>query len=259
MTGRTLPKWARVYMSGIDLSGMGRDVGPLVWQCDEADLTAQMNDAAKGSLPNLITVSPGTYNGVLQSTTDTGIEVSAIQTAGVGRDIMIPIGDRAAPAFNDPVFCCKASHNGLHVVESGGAITITAEFGSYDASDVVGGVLPWGKLIHINEAETAVNSSTTDTLDIGAAGATYGYFAWQIFSGDIAGTIKVQHSDANTDVSFVDLTGCSATIAVPGAGMALATISPKQYIRWQITISSGTTLTFAMAFVHNGVQSSVAA
>lgn len=255
-TGRTLPKFARIYIDGYDLSGYSRDIGPLLWEFDAADLTAQMNDAAKGYLPNLCNISPGTLNGVLQSTTDSGIEISEIQTAGTTRDIMIPVGIRAAPAIGDPVFCCKSSHNGFHVVENGGAMTITTEFGAWDASDPTAYPVPWGVLLHANGGYiTAVNSSTTDTVDNGAQTTKGGYLAYQITGRDATGSLSVQHSATNVNGDFVDLGGCVVTLGAGAINLAgiqqttLPTTTVERFIRWQITISTGIYYTFALAFV----------
>jgi hypothetical protein len=254
-TGRTLPKFSRVYIDGYDVSGYSRDIGPLLWEFDAADLTAQMNDAAKGYLPNLCNISPGTLNGVMQSTTDSGVEISRIQAPGTTRDIMIPVGIRAAPMIGDPVFCCKSSHNGFHVVENGGAMTITAEFGAWDASDPTAYPIPWGVLLHANGADTDVNAGTTDTVDNAVQTTAGGYMAYQILGGDITGTVRVQHSATNVNGDFILLPGCTTTIdgAAPSAGTVRTTVTTgdtvERYIRWQITVTTGTTLTFALAFV----------
>ena len=67
-TGRTVPRWVRFYADGFDLSGFSRTVGPLKWEFEEADLTVQMADAAKGFMPNLASISPGILNGVFDNT-----------------------------------------------------------------------------------------------------------------------------------------------------------------------------------------------
>ena len=255
-TGRTLDRFVRMYVDGWDLSGYGRTVGPLDWSFDLVDLTAQMSDSAKGGLPGHTTISPGTFNGVLQATTDSGTEVSGIELPGTTRDIMIPIGIRAAPAEGDPVFCCKSNHSLFNVVENGGAITVQATFGDWDASDTISYSIPWGVLLHPKGAETAVNSADGADHDYGAATTKGGYMAYQVFAGsDVAGTIKVQHADTAEDASYADL--CSASITAtsdPCGGIvqtAATTTTVNRYLRWQITISQGTTVTFALAFVRN--------
>jgi hypothetical protein len=253
MTGRTLARFMRVYVDGYDLSGYGRSIGPLRAEWDLADLTAPMSDAVMGYLPNHLSISPGTFNGVLQATTDSGTEISAIQLPGVQRDIMVLIGDKAAPVMGDRAFVAKTSHSGFHVVENGGAIYITADFDEYDAADSISYARPWGRCLHPYGAETGANSSTTDTVDINT-GCYGGYMAWQVFGGDIAGTLTLQDSADNVDGNFVNHDGLTASVdgASPGGGIVQATDSTEivnRYMRWQLSVDSGSSLTFALAFV----------
>lgn len=253
-TGRTLSRFERVYVDGYDLSGYGRTIGPLTAEYDVVDMTAPMSDAVKGYLINQININCGTFNGVMQSTTDSGIEVSAIQLPGVQRDVMVPVGIRAAPAIGDPVFCCKLAHSGFHVVENGGAITITADFSGQDAADINLPAIPWGVLLHNKEAETAANSSTTDSvLDPRGTTTTGGFMMYQIFAGDIDGKIDVQSSDTNVDGDFANVDGLELlTLTAPSAGIISTTATTttiNQYTRWQLTVNTGNTITFALALV----------
>ena len=70
MAGRTLPRFTRVYIDGYDMSGYARTIGPLGWEFEEIDLTAQMGDAVKGALPGQATISPGTLNVVFETDSD---------------------------------------------------------------------------------------------------------------------------------------------------------------------------------------------
>jgi len=231
-------------------------VGLLTWEFDFSDLTAQMSDAVKGGLPNLCNISPGVFNGVMQSTTDASNEVSRLQLPGTQRDIMIAQGIRAAPATGDPVFCCKSSHSGFHVVEDSGAITLNAIFGGWDASDMSGYDKPWGVLLYPYGYNYAVaNTSTTDTVDNLAASTAGGFMMYQITECDIVGTISVQSAANNDDLEFATLSGC--TLAITAASTYIAGIVPTtlvttpvgRYLRWQLAITSGTVLHFALAFV----------
>jgi hypothetical protein len=254
-TGRTTPKWTRLYVDGYDLSGYGRTVGPLTWEYDFADLTAQMSDAVKGGLPNLCNISPGVFNGVMQSTTDSGVEVSRIQLPGVQRDIMVAQGIRADPATGDPVFMCKSSHSGFNIAEDGGAMTVNATFGGWDASDLINYQKPWGVLLHPKGEETISGQGTQ--IDNGAATAAGCYMQYQFFSGDIAGTLYVYDSSdgggggdwaAITDgVSFLG----ASSISIPSAGISVLPVTQavRRYITWVLTVTSGTSLTFSAAFV----------
>ena len=255
-TGRTLEKWARVYVDGYDLSGYGRSIGPLLWEFDTADLTAPMSDAVKGVLPNHCNISPGVFNGVMQSTTDSGVEVSRIQTAGVTRDIMIPIGIRAAPAAGDPVYVCKASHGGLHVVEDAGAMAINATFGGWDVSDLPSYTSPWGVLVHALGAETAAN--TGDGVNNGWTTTTGGMFAYQVTSvtrEEATNMVIKLQSCASADGDFADVTGATVTIettdVTAGIIQVASSVTVYQYVRWQAVVTGVISVTFAMAWIPN--------
>jgi hypothetical protein len=254
MTGRTLSRFERVYVDGYDLSGYGRSIGPLGVEFAVIDLTAPMSDAMKGYLLGMPSITVGTFNGVMQSSTDVGTEISVIQSAGSAHDIMVAIGDRAAPAIGVPVFCAKSAHSGFHVVEEGGAITVTAEFADVDASDIGDYNDPWGVLLHTKLATTAANTGTGDSV-LSPRGTTSlgGYMMYQIFSGDMTGKISVEHSDDNVNANFVGVGGLEYTLgSFPAAGIIQTTAKTtaiNQWTRWQLTIGSGTTLTFALALV----------
>src|SRR5687767_12028629 len=101
-TGRTVSRWTRVYVSGYDLSGYSRSIGPLMWTFDEADGTT-LGDAVKNAYPNHPVINIGTLNAVLDNTTARSHDV--IGTSQNKRVVMVPIGIRAEPAQGDPVFC----------------------------------------------------------------------------------------------------------------------------------------------------------
>ncbi len=223
-TGRSLLKWLRVYCDGYDLSGMGRTIGPLACTFDSADLTAQMSDTVKGYLPNLCSISPGTYNGVLKSTTDSGVEVSRIQSAGTSRVLMIPWGIRGEPAAGDPVFACKSSHNGFQIAEDGGAVVINGVFGEWAASGAIGMQNPWGQLL-IPNSSLATTTTSSSARDYTQASTLHGGFlVYQILTGSTGGwTIHVE--DSTNDSVWADVEGATVTIAdvsTPQAGIVAA-------------------------------------
>jgi len=252
-TGRTLVKWLRMYVDGYDLSGYGRSVGPLSWSFDDVDMTAPMSDAAKGYLPSSIHISPGTYNGVLQSTTDSGVEISRIQSTGTSRDIMIPVGIRAAPAAGDPVFCCKSTHNGFQVVEDGGAMTVNGIFGEWDVSDLVTYPVPWGLLQEPYTTDTITTTGAALTYPGGIATAG-GYMAYQIFAGG-TGTWTIKITDCSSaGGSYADVEGLTVTVdaSVPAAGIVQTTATTTAidvYTKSVATEDVAGTLIFALALV----------
>ena len=103
MAGRIRIQDYRFYEEGYDLSGYSRNVGPLEWVYDEADLTAHMSDTVKGYLPNHANINIGTLNAVFDNTDTTGLH-ALMSTAGVAKTVLIPIGTRTAPVDGDVCF-----------------------------------------------------------------------------------------------------------------------------------------------------------
>lgn len=249
-TGRSTSRHIRAYLDGYDMSGYSRSVGPLKWEYEEADLTCQMSDAVKGYLPGLASISPGTLNGVFDNTATTGLHVIASSVAS--RKLMIPIGIRAAPAAGDPVFMGYFVQTGYNGELVGPSVYANVPFGEWDASDFPAYDVPWGNLIHAKAARTAANTAV-GIDDYGAATAKGGYMMYQVFAGDGTATITMEDAATNTNPSFAALTGatsgeldCSAVqkgIVELGVG---ATV--RQFLRWQLSLNSASTVTWAIAF-----------
>ena len=257
-TGRTKPKWIRVYADGYDLSGFGRTIGPLELTYDEADLTAPMSDTVKGYLRNHAQVNLGTLNAVFDNTASTGIH-ALLGTAGIERVVTVAYGIRAAPAAGDPAFCGQFTQGAYQAAEDGGALTVTVPFQGWAAdASTLKYAGPWGTLLHASGTETAVNAAVGFDNPTGAATAKGGYFVYHIFASNAAGTATVIAQDAatNTDPSFALLAGATSGAigfaAIPASGVvALANNADvRRYLRWQLTLAGGmTTCTFVSAFV----------
>lgn len=252
-TGRTTYNHMRFYADGYDLSGYSRQVGPLVWEYEEADLTAGLGDAARGRLPANCMINIGGYNGNLDNTAS-GLHAVAV-SPGVSRVVMAPWGIRAAPAAGDPVFCGRFQQAGYQAQEDGGAMTVTIPWDGWDAANLIAFDKPWGVLLHANSAATAANTGT-GVDDYGAATALGGYLVYQIFSMNAAGTVTISVDDSADNSSFAALSGASSGAigyaSTPTAGIvAIGTgATVRQYLRWQIALAGGaTTCTFASAFI----------
>ena len=252
--GRTHPKWTRFYMGGYDLSGYARTVGPLKWEYDTPDLTAEMADAVRGYLPNLPSISCGDLKGVFDSTATSGLHAVASSVA-TSEVVMIPLGIRAVPAAGDPVFMGEFVQLGYQAEESGGAVLASIPFGEWDVANrlLYGRDKPWGILTHAKVATTAANTAV-GIDDYGAATALGGYMMYQVFTGDGTATITMQHASTNSNASFDNITGATTgelACGTPQAGIVdlTATLDVKRYIRWQISLGDAETVTFALAFM----------
>ena len=252
-TGRTHPKHVRFYQAGYDMSGYARTVGPLKWEYEEAEITAIMGNAVKGYLPGRASISCGVLNGVFDSTVTSGLHVIASSVA-TSEVVMIPVGIRAAPVAGDPVFMGEFTQLGYHAVEEGGALFANIPFGEWDVSKLLSHVRskPWGVLIHAKAARTAANTAV-GIDDYEAATALGGYMMYQIFAGDGTATISMEDAATNTNPNFAALTGATTGVldcsAVKKGVLDLtATRDVRRYLRWQLSLGTATTVTFAIAF-----------
>jgi len=258
-TGRTLARWSRFYCDGYDLSGFTQSFGPLVWEFETSSM-AMLSDEVLGTLPSHPTLGIGALNGVLATSTDSNAthDMASANTAnGVPRDIMIPIGIRAAPAIGDPVYTGVFNQLGYSAVPAEGIVTVTVPFGAFDASEAMTYSKPWGVLLHEKGSIIAANTSTDsdDIVDNAAASTDGGYMTYQIFSitGDGTATITIEESDdAETWGALTSATsGDIADESAPTSGIVelATTASIKRYLRWQLALVGSTACNFALAFV----------
>jgi len=252
-TGRTTSKNVRVYFAGYDMSGYSRTIGPLKWEYEEVDLTVQMADAVKGYLPNRASISCGVLNGVFDNTVTSGLHVIA-STVAQSEVVMIPIGIRAAPVAGDPVFMGEFVQLGYHAEEAGGAVFANVSFGEWDVANLLSHDRdkPWGVLIHANGAETGANTAV-GIDDYGSATALGGYMMYQVFAGDGTATISMEDAATNTNPSFAALTGATSgeldcSNVQKGVVDLTATRDVRRYLRWQLSLNSASTVTFAIGF-----------
>jgi hypothetical protein len=254
MNGRTLKRWARMYVDGYDMSGYTREIGPLAWTYDEVEQVALM-DAVRGALPDHPEISIGTLNGIFDNTAISGIH-AVLGSAGVSRDVLVALGIQAAPAEGDPVFIGAYNQLAYQVAPSGGDVALTVPFGKTSPAEALLYEQPWGVLLHENSAEADVNAAT-GIDDAGASSSAGGYLMYHILdvegTGDV--TIKIEEADTNTDISFGDLTDATsgeiAHTAIPCSGIVQLgkTADIKQYLRWQIVLDGITSCTFVLGFV----------
>jgi len=231
-TGRTVgSKYTRAYIDGYDMSGYARTVGELGWGFDPNEVIT-LTDAAKGALPGQCNISVGDINAVLETNTGTTAMHDIFKNGGDAvRDVMIPIGIRAAPAQGDPVFCAQVSQKSYMANDPGeGIATVTMGLGNQDIrNDSTGNFmysLPWGVMVAEKMTSTAANTGTYD-YDFGDTGAAYGGYMMYQLSGVI--------NASTTPVAAVEVLGSTGTV--------------DEYLRWQIDMGAATTATFAIAFV----------
>jgi len=260
-TGRIRSKDYRCYVNGYDLSGYSRTIGPLETTYDEADLTANMGDAVKGYLPNMAHVNVGTLNAVFDNTATVGLH-ALMATAGVAKTVLVPIGIRAAPVQGDPCFGGVFLDKAYQIADSGGAVTATIPFSGWAADNFTAltGMtdLAWGQLLHENVARTSVTGvNISDGFDNPTGGATTkgGYFIYQVLASSGAGhtaTLSVDDGTSAADADMDPLAGAEyagvVTAGVHGIVPA-ATLTIRQFLRFQIAFGTATSVTWVCAFM----------
>lgn len=251
-TGRTHLHFSRVYVDGYDMSGYSRSWGPLSCTFDEG-IDDSLDKTVKAVMPGMATVSMGALNGLFDNTATSGLHV-IMNGAGALRDVMVPIGIRAAPTDNDPVFAGQFTQ-GAYQGGNENPVTATIPFDNADyLSSNLQYARPWGVLLHARAAETGENSATG--LDQAAQTTKGGWMMYQVFAGDGNAAIKVQDADTNSDGSFSDLltSGSIDCSSVQSGVIALAsTATVERYVRFQVALDTGTTtVTFALSW-HRGL------
>ena len=260
MAGRTKIKYWRVYVDGYDLSGFGRSIGPLAVEYDEANLTAYMSDPVKGYLRNTAMVNVGTLNAVFDNTPTTGLAVLA-GTSGVPRNVLVAIGDRAAPADGVPCYGGTFNQIGFNVLDDGGAVTINIPYSGWagTASSAAYNI-PWGTLLHANAQRlvaAGVNDQPGFDNPLGVVSTTKGgYFMYEVLAGD-GGNVTLFAEDAaapNIDGSFAPLALATSGLILANPGVSGIVAIPtnatvRRYLRWQILFGTSVDVTFVSAFM----------
>jgi hypothetical protein len=260
MAGRTKIKYWRVYVDGYDLSGFGRSIGPLAVEFDEADLTAYMGDLVKGYLRNTAMINVGTLNAVFDNTALTGLTVLA-GSSGVPRNVLVAIGDRAAPADGDPCYGGTFNQSGFNTVDDGGGVTATIPYSGWagTASSAQYNI-PWGTLLHANAQRVAadpVNDQPGFDNPLGVVSTTKGgYFMYEVLDGD-GGNLTLFVEDAaapNIDGSFAPLALATSGLILADPGVSGIVAIPtnatvRQFLRWQILFGTSVDVTFVCAFM----------
>ena len=196
----------------------------------------------------------GNINGVFETSTGSNAMHDLFTSADTSRDVMIPIGIRAAPAAGDPVFVAQVNQNTYQAEPNDGVVTATLGLGNWDMrADTIAYPYPWGWYLHAKAARTAVNTSS-GAHDFGASASLGGYMMYQIFTGTTGTvTIKVQDSTGGAWSDVEGLTSGALTNASTPASKVvattLATTTIDRYVRWQLVFGTATSVTFALALV----------
>jgi hypothetical protein len=254
-TGRTTGNNVRAYVDGYDLSGDVTSVGELTTLFQD-DAVAGLNWGVKGTVLGRSTANVGPLNAILNSTALTGIHaLTAFQTPAA-RNVMIPIGIRAAPALGDPVFSGVFEQLKYGSTPGDNIAGVSMEFGSMDSSAGLNYANQWGALLHPLGLESAANSANGVADDLGVQTLFGGWMMYQITAFAGTGSVVIKIQDATTiGGAYTDVTGLAtgsiAHTSMPTAGIIQigTTATVRAFTRWQIVLTSLTSVTFALAFI----------
>lgn len=251
-TGRTTSKYLRVYVGGYDLSGHGRQIGPLRETYQEV-AGASFADEVIGILNHQAQLGVGTLNGWFDNSA-AGLQALHAAGPGLRHVVSVALGIRAAPAIGDPVYAGEFEQGEYLAIPAGGMVTAAVPFAAASAQS--GTRLyddPWGVLLLDAAARTGANADPGEDNPTGAATDFGGFMAYHILGGNGTATLKVQDAATNTDGSFADLTGAttgSVDCSTPQAGVvALArNATVRRYLRWQLALGTATSVSAVLSF-----------
>lgn len=253
--GRTLQRWMRCYVDGIELSGYVLSVNELGIEYPVA-VHATLTDQVQGGIFETPSIKCGPINGVFDGD-DSGLQV--LGSAGDSdtiRNVMIAIGEQDVPAEGNQVFMAALKQTSYKAVASGGLLTATLILGSPGPESAILYDQVFGSLLHEKSDETAANDQS-GIDDNGSSSSAGGFMMYHIFSAAGTGnvTLKVQDASTNSDGSFGDLasatSGAIADTDLPISGIVQLgkTATVKRYLRWQIVLDGITSVNFALGFV----------
>lgn len=251
-TGRTLNRWAKIYIGGIDITPSSKSIGPLVTSFNYDDLTT-ITDSVKGGLPMSPNITPNVLNGIINAGAGTYMPDGFNNYVGLSKVSSIALGIRAIPAIGDPCFNGHFNVLDLAMEASLDSMALNMQFGNWDAANLPNYTKPWGNVVHAHGAETGANSANTN-VDNGAATSLGGYLAYHVFassSGAHTYTISIDDSANGTD--WLALSGAT-TGEISGTGIGGivqlgTTATVRRYLRWQLALGTATSVTFFLAFV----------
>jgi len=249
MAGRTTSKWTSVYLDYWHLAAKGIiSAGPLAVEAEMGD-HATFGDAITGGLPVSMNITPGTINYVLEFGVNSYMSPTASPNAPGTHLLTFAIGDRAAAAQGDPVFCCYGEQLSSASDIGAGMVTMNQVFGPYNVAQIHAYTKAWGKLLHAFSSTDAVNSSAgVDGLAATTAG---GYMVYHVYAGTGTVTIKVQDSANNSD--WLDLSGATTGVITQTNAYGIVSIGTtatvRQYLRWQVVFGTASACEFALSFI----------
>ena len=241
-TGKTHSRHSRLYLDGIDLSGDSRQFGQVGVVYGEEDMTTWTDGVVNFQVKHGQAKLEG-YQAVLNNTAAVG---SLTELSDQEEYILsLLLGIRAAPAAGDPAFSLSLQQISM-VMEGSGPLLLNVDFPG-PGQDVAIPSKAWGKLLY---AKTTIAITTTSaSIDFGAAQASGAHAYLQIFLAETVGTWALKVQDSPNGSAWSDYITFTANGTVVRGEQGRDTTSMDRYVRFVATYSGGGSTNLTVAAV----------
>lgn len=248
---RSNSKHHRVYIDGYDLSGYARVLPSVSWGYEVFPETA-LSDTVKNILIGQSSIDVGALNVMLDGDAAGAFNKHSANSGEI--NVIFAIGTSAAPVAGDPAFAWKFKQSMYRGEEGEGFVTANIGFGGPSSEGVLTYGKPWGNVLHPLGIETAA-STAIGIDDVGVASALGGIFFYQVTTSNGTFTLTVEDASINTNPNFAALSGATSgeidASAAPKHGLVAIGVAAdvKQYLRFQVSLNTASTVTFFCGFI----------
>jgi hypothetical protein len=226
-TGKTHPRHWRLYIDGIDVSGVMRTVGGAGITFAEEDVTG-WSDAVinhkfghgQASITGLQSVFDNTALGA-------HAELSAVEEYLT----TLMFGIKAAPAAGDPAFAAPLGQS-MYSIAGDGPVTVSWELNG-PHQDATYPSKVFGNVVVPITTLSATNNSASH--DFGAAQASGAHCYLIVTSADAGGTWTLKVQDSADDAAWADYATFTADGQTILSEQQVVTASMDRYVRYQAT------------------------
>ncbi|KKN22090.1 hypothetical protein LCGC14_0918670 [marine sediment metagenome] len=230
--GKTNVKHWRLYIDGIDVSGVMRAVGGVGITFQEEDVTGISDGVINFSIGHGQASITGLQSVFDNTAAGAHAELSVIEQYITS----LHMGIKAAPTYGDPAFACPLGQSG-YSFQGDGPVTVSWELNGPHQDNTLPSKV-WGKVLYPPTSIAATTVTTANQIDFGAAQSNGAYLYLQITALDGGGTwtIKVEDSlDGGGGGSWADYGTFSADGQTVLGELKVVTASMDRYVRMTAT------------------------
>jgi hypothetical protein len=229
-TGKTHPRWLRIQVDAVDLSGDSRQLGQIGSQYEMAPVEGWSDGVKYFTFGQAEHLFSG-YQAVFNNTANTG---SHTELSGIEEYIIsVELGIRAAPALGDPAFL--SSFEQINYMMEGTEAVLVSMDGVKSVTDMDHERV-WGVVLENATSRSA--TLTGSSVDNGASSAN-GALAHLHVTVSSGGTWAFKIQDSANDSDWADLITFSADGSAVAAERGDVAGTVDQYLRAVYTRTSG--------------------